>query len=43
MQEIITMTVFAGFAMFYMKAPITKNYLYASLCMLAAVYFIFQD
>jgi uncharacterized protein (DUF486 family) len=43
MQEIITMTVFAAFAVFYMKAPITRNYLYASLCMLGAAYFIFQD
>jgi uncharacterized protein (DUF486 family) len=42
-QEIITMTVFAAFAVLYMKAPITRNYLYASLCMLGAAYFIFQD
>ena len=42
-QEIITMLVFAGFAVFYMKLPITRNYLYASLCMLGAAYFIFRD
>ena len=42
-QEIITMTVFAGFAILYMKAPLTRNYIYASLCMLGAAYFIFQD
>ena len=43
MQEIITMTVFAGFALLYLKVPITRNYLYASLCMLGAAYFIFRD
>ena len=43
MQEIITMVVFAAFAVFYMKVPITRNYLYASVCMLAAAYFIFRD
>lgn len=42
-QEIITMTVFAAFAVFYMKAPLTRNYAYASLCMLGAAYFIFRD
>ncbi len=42
-QEIITMVVFAVFAAVYMKAPITKNYFYASLCMLGAAYFIFKD
>lgn len=42
-QEILTMTVFAGFAVVYMKAPLTRNYLYASLCMLGAAYFIFRD
>lgn len=43
MQEVITMLVFAGFAIFYMKVPLTKNFLYASLCLVAAVYFIFRD
>jgi hypothetical protein len=42
-QEIITMTIFAGFAVFYLKAPMTRNYLYASICMLGAAYFIFRD
>lgn len=42
-QEIITMIVFAGFAVLYMKTPITKNFLYASLCMVGAAYFIFKD
>lgn len=42
-QEIITMVVFAGFSVWYMREPITKNYLYASLCLIGAAYFIFKD
>ena len=42
-QEIITMVVFAVFSVFYMKVPVTKNYLYASACLLAAAFFLFRD
>jgi uncharacterized protein len=42
-QEVITLLVFAIFAVFYMKVPVTKNFGYAGLCLLAAVYFIFRD
>ncbi len=42
-QEIITMIVFAVFSIFYMKVPITRNYLYASLCLLGAAFFLFRD
>lgn len=42
-QEIITMTIFAGFAYWYMDKPITINYLYAGLCMVGAAFFIFRD
>jgi uncharacterized protein (DUF486 family) len=42
-QEIITMLVFSGFALWYMKVPLTKNFAYASLCLVAAAYFIFKD
>lgn len=42
-QEIITMLVFAGFSVWYMNVPVTKNYLYAGLCLVGAAYFIFQD
>src|SRR5688572_10322151 len=38
LQEVITLAVFAAFSIFYMKVPITKNYIFASICMLAAVY-----
>lgn len=41
-QEVITMIVFAGFSIWYMKVPITMNYVYASACMIGAVYFIFR-
>ena len=42
-QEIITMVVFAGFALYYMKVPLTKNFLFAGLCLVGAAYFIFKD
>lgn len=42
-QEVITMIVFAGFAIGYMKQPLTLNYLWASLCLVAAAFFIFRD
>lgn len=43
LQEIVTMMVFAGFAAWVMKVPITRNYFYASLCLVAAAFFIFRD
>jgi uncharacterized protein len=42
LQEVITLSVFIPFAVFYMKSPLTMNYLYAGLCMIGAVYFIFR-
>ena len=41
-QEVITMTVFAAFSYFVMKEKLTMNYLYAALCMVGAVFFIFR-
>ena len=43
MQEIITMAVFAGFATWYMGVPLTRNFAYAGLCLVAAAYFVFKD
>ena len=43
MQEIITLTVFAPFAVFYMKEPLKLDYLWAGLCLVGAAYFIFRD
>ena len=42
MQEAITLAVFVPFAIVYMKQPLKLDYLWASLCILAAVYFIFR-
>ncbi len=43
MQEVITMTIFAAFSILYMKVPITKNFLYAGICLIMAAFFIFKD
>ncbi len=42
-QEVITLTVFVPFAIFYMNQPVKLDYLWAALCMLGAVYFIFRS
>ena len=42
MQEVITLTVFVPFAILYMNQPLKRNYLWAALCMMGAVYFIFR-
>jgi len=42
MQEAITLTVFVPFAVFYMNQPVKLDYLWAALCILGAVYFIFR-
>jgi uncharacterized protein len=43
LQEVITLTVFVPFAILYMKQPLKLDYLWAALCMLGAVYFIFRS
>jgi uncharacterized protein len=42
MQEAITLVVFVPFAIFYMEQPIKLDYLWAALCLVGAVYFIFR-
>ncbi len=42
LQEVITLSVFVPFAVLYMKEPLRLDYLWAALCMLGAVYFIFR-
>lgn len=42
-QEIITMVVFAAFAVWYMGVPITRNFIYAGFCLVLAAWFIFRD
>ena len=41
-QEVITMTVFAGFCVFYMREKLSWDYLWASLCLVAAAFFMFR-
>jgi uncharacterized protein (DUF486 family) len=41
-QEVVTLTVFVPFVVFYMRQPLKLDYLWAALCMLGAVYFIFR-
>ena len=41
-QEVITLAVFVPFAMFYMDQPFKLDFLWAGLCMVGAVYFIFR-
>jgi uncharacterized protein (DUF486 family) len=42
LQEVITLSVFVPFAVFYMGQPLKLDYLWAGLCMMGAVYFIFR-
>lgn len=43
MQEVITLLVFAPFSILYMKEKLTLDYLWAGLCILGAVFFIFRS
>lgn len=43
MQEVITLAVFIPFSVYYMHQPLKLDYLWAALCMLGAVYFIFRS
>ncbi len=42
MQEVITLGVFIPFAVFYMQQPVKLDYLWAGLCLMGAVYFMFR-
>lgn len=42
MQEAITLLVFVPFAVFYMREPLRLDFLWAGLCVLGAVYFVFR-
>ena len=42
LQEVITMIVFAGFSVLYMKQNLKLDYLWAAFCLIGAVYFIFR-
>jgi len=43
MQEVIALTVFVPFAVIYMKQPVKLDFLWAGLCLMGAVYFIFRS
>ena len=43
LQEAITLTVFVPFTLFYLREPLKLDYLWAGLCILGAVYFIFRS
>ena len=43
LQEVITLTVFVPFAVLYMHKPLKLDYVWAGLCILAAVYFVFRS
>ena len=42
MQEVITLTIFVPFAVLYMNQPLKLDYLWAGLCLMGAVFFIFR-
>jgi uncharacterized protein len=42
MQEVITLTVFLPFSVFFLRQPLRLDYLWAALCVLGAVYFVFR-
>ncbi len=43
LQEIITMTVFGLFCVFYMKENLSKDFVWAGLCLVGAAYFMFRN
>ena len=43
LQEVITLVVFVPFAVYYLKEPLKLDYLWAALCILGAVYFVFRS
>ena len=43
LQEVITLTVFVPFLMMYMRQPFKLDYLWAAVCVMGAVYFVFRS
>ncbi len=43
LQEVITLSVFVPFCVYYMKQPLKLDFLWAGLCLLGAVYFLFRS
>jgi uncharacterized protein len=42
LQEVISLAVFVPFAVYYMREPLRLDYLWAALCLVGAVYFVFR-
>lgn len=42
-QEVISLSIFVPFSLFYLKEPLKLDYLWAGLCLLGAVYFMFRS
>lgn len=42
-QEVVTLSVFVPFSVLYLKEPLKTDYLWAGLCLVGAVYFMFRD
>ncbi|HTO89721.1 MAG TPA: DMT family protein, partial [Candidatus Sulfotelmatobacter sp.] len=42
LQEVITLSVFVPFAVFYMREPVRLNYVWAGVCLCGAVFFMFR-
>lgn len=42
LQEVVTLAVFVPFAVLYMKQPLKLDFLWAGLCLMGAVYFVFR-
>ena len=43
LQEVVTLSVFIPFAVFYMQRPLNLNFVWAGLCLCGAVYFVFRQ
>jgi len=43
LQEVITLSIFVPFSFLYLREPLKLDYLWAGLCILGAVYFMFRD
>ena len=43
LQEVITLSIFVPFAVYYMDQPVKMDYIWAALCLVGAVYFIFRS
>jgi len=42
LQEVITLSIFVPFSVFYLREPLKLDYLWAGMCLLGAVYFVFR-